>query len=64
MTHRYRHRPTRSVISLFPGWYGGKNKGNARVEQNPGWNPVLLEGRGNGERKLNHGQMLQRGHAE
>lgn len=60
MTHRYRHGPTRSVIPLFPGWYGGKNRGNARLDQKPGQNPVLLEGVGNGDRKPGP----QRRHAE
>lgn len=36
---------------MFPGWYGGKNRGNARLDQKPGQNPVLLEGVGNGDRK-------------
>lgn len=36
ITYRYRHRPTRTVIPLFPGWYDGKNKGNTILEQKLG----------------------------
>lgn len=43
ITHRYRHRPIRSAVPLFPG---GRNKGggggSSILEQKPGQTPVLL----------------------
>lgn len=48
MTHRYRHRPTRSVIPLSPGWHGGKNRATPDWSRNQAG--IQFLGGGDGER--------------